>query len=123
MDYVALLRNISHFDVLDFYFSFFLTLGLKELADYLPASLASIISYFSAEVTRGVWKPAFMNGTDWPSPAANLSLVEEHIKKIVGATGVDVPSLVAGICKDCLSNYGWFVVEDYYNCAPTYFPT
>ncbi|KAG0480465.1 hypothetical protein HPP92_011323 [Vanilla planifolia] len=37
-----------------------------------------------------------MNGTDWPSPAANLSIVEEHIKKIVAATGVDVPSLVAG---------------------------
>ncbi|KAJ4809038.1 Mediator of RNA polymerase II transcription subunit 33A [Rhynchospora pubera] len=73
-----------------------LATGLKELADYLPASLASIVSYFSAEVTRGVWKPAFMNGTDWPSPAANLSMVEEQIKKIVGATGVDVPSLVVG---------------------------
>ncbi|KAJ3693747.1 hypothetical protein LUZ60_009227 [Juncus effusus] len=73
-----------------------LATGLKDLADYLPASLASIISYFSAEVTRGVWKPASMNGTDWPSPAANLSMVEEQIKKIVGATGVHVPSLVAG---------------------------
>ncbi|XAR57183.1 hypothetical protein NMG60_11025236 [Bertholletia excelsa] len=67
--------------------------GLKDLADFLPASLATIVSYFSAEVTRGVWKPVFMNGTDWPSPAANLSNVEEHIKKIVAATGVDVPSL------------------------------
>lgn len=38
-----------------------------------------------------------MNGTDWPSPAANLSTVEENIKKIVAATGVDVPSLVAGM--------------------------
>lgn len=37
-----------------------------------------------------------MNGSDWPSPAANLSIVEEQIKKIVAATGVDVPSLVAG---------------------------
>lgn len=73
-----------------------LATGLKELADFLPASLATIVSYFSAEVTRGVWKPAFMNGTDWPSPAANLSTVEEHIKKIVAATGVDVPSLAAG---------------------------
>ena len=71
-------------------------LGLKNLADFLPASLATIVSYFSAEVTRGVWKPAFMNGTDWPSPAANLSTVEEHIRKIVAATGVNVPSLVAG---------------------------
>lgn len=73
-----------------------LATGLKDLADLLPASLATIASYFSAEVTRGVWKPAFMNGTDWPSPAANLSTVEENIKKIVAATGVDVPSLVAG---------------------------
>ncbi|KAL6971433.1 Mediator of RNA polymerase II transcription subunit 33A [Sarracenia purpurea var. burkii] len=70
--------------------------GLKDLADYLPASLATIVSYFSAEVTRGVWKPVFMNGTDWPSPAANLSNVEEQIKKILAATGIDVPSLVAG---------------------------
>lgn len=74
-----------------------LTLGLKDLTDFLPASLATIVSYFSAEVTRGVWKPAFMNGTDWPSPAANLSTVEEQIKKIVADTGVDVPSLVAGM--------------------------
>ncbi|XP_043711715.1 mediator of RNA polymerase II transcription subunit 33A-like [Telopea speciosissima] len=73
-----------------------LATGLKDLADSLPASLATIVSYFSAEVTRGVWQPAFMNGTDWPSPAANLSNVEEQIKRILAATGVDVPSLVAG---------------------------
>ncbi|XP_040381743.1 mediator of RNA polymerase II transcription subunit 33A isoform X2 [Oryza brachyantha] len=73
-----------------------LATGLKDLTDFLPASLATIVSYFSAEVTRGVWKPAFMNGTDWPSPAVNLSMVEEHIKKIVAATGVDVPRLVTG---------------------------
>ncbi|KAL3626204.1 hypothetical protein CASFOL_029753 [Castilleja foliolosa] len=69
--------------------------GLKDLADYLPATLATIVSYFSAEVTRGVWKSVFMNGTDWPSPAANLSYVEEQIKKILAATGVDIPSLAA----------------------------
>ncbi|KAJ4954696.1 hypothetical protein NE237_011479 [Protea cynaroides] len=73
-----------------------LATGLKDLGDFLPASLATIVSYFSAEVTRGVWRPAFMNGTDWPSPAANLSNVEEQIKRILAATGVDVPSLVAG---------------------------
>ncbi|KAL5995856.1 hypothetical protein ACLOJK_025928 [Asimina triloba] len=73
-----------------------LATGLKDFADFLPASLATIVSYFSAEVTRGIWKPAFMNGTDWPSPAANLSTVEEHIKKILAATGVIVPSLVTG---------------------------
>jgi hypothetical protein len=71
--------------------------GLKDIADFLPASLATIVSYLSAEVTRGVWKPAFMNGTDWPSPAANLSIVEQQIKKILAATGVDVPSLAIGL--------------------------
>jgi hypothetical protein len=37
-----------------------------------------------------------MNGTDWPSPAAYLPLVEQQIKKILAATGVDVPSLAIG---------------------------
>ncbi|XP_039002043.1 mediator of RNA polymerase II transcription subunit 33A-like isoform X2 [Hibiscus syriacus] len=73
-----------------------LATGLKDLADFLPASLATIASYFSAEVSRCVWKPVVMNGMDWPSPAANLSNVEEHIKKILAATGVDVPRLSAG---------------------------
>ncbi|KAJ4727526.1 Mediator of RNA polymerase II transcription subunit 33A like [Melia azedarach] len=73
-----------------------LATGLKELADFLPASLGTIVSYFSSEVTRGIWKPAFMNGTDWPSPAANLSTVEQQIKKILAATGVNVPSLAVG---------------------------
>ncbi|KAM6558598.1 hypothetical protein CsatA_027837 [Cannabis sativa] len=73
-----------------------LATGLKDLADYLPATLATILSYFSAEVTRGIWKPAYMNGTDWPSPAANLSAVEQQIKKMLAATGVDVPSLSVG---------------------------
>ncbi|XP_054785728.1 mediator of RNA polymerase II transcription subunit 33A-like isoform X2 [Prosopis cineraria] len=73
-----------------------LATGLKDLADFLPASLATIVSYFSAEVTRGVWKPVLMNGTDWPSPAANLLNVEEQIRKILAATGVDVPSLTPG---------------------------
>lgn len=55
------------------------------------------MSYFSAEVTRGIWKPVFMNGTDWPSPAANLSTVEQQIKKNIAAIGVDVPSLAVGM--------------------------
>ncbi|KAF7837224.1 mediator of RNA polymerase II transcription subunit 33A [Senna tora] len=55
-----------------------LATGLKDLADFLPASLATIVSYFSAEVTRGVWK-------------------QEQIKKILAATGVDVPSLAPGV--------------------------
>ncbi|KAK4755757.1 hypothetical protein SAY87_009514 [Trapa incisa] len=73
-----------------------LATGLKDLADFLPACLATIVSYFSAEVSRSIWKPAFMNGTDWPSPAANLANVEEQIKKILAATGVNAPSLSAG---------------------------
>lgn len=80
----------------DFLLSKFVFAGLKDLADFLPASLAIIVSYFSAEVSRGVWKPVFMNGTDWPSPAANLSNVEEHIKNILAATNVNVPRLFAG---------------------------
>lgn len=81
----------------DYNLKFFELTGLKDLADFLPASLATIVSYFSAEVSRGIWRPVYMNGTDWPSPAANLSNVEEKIKKILAATGVDVPSLAAGI--------------------------
>ncbi|KAM0064649.1 putative mediator of RNA polymerase II transcription subunit 33A/B [Helianthus debilis subsp. tardiflorus] len=73
-----------------------LTTGLKDLADFLPASMVTIVSYLSAETTRGLWKPASMNGTDWPSPAANLSMVEKNINKILAETGVDVPSLFAG---------------------------
>ncbi|KAF5930366.1 hypothetical protein HYC85_031239 [Camellia sinensis] len=73
-----------------------LVTGLKDLADFLPASLATIVSYFSAEVTRGIWKPASMNGTDWPTPASNLAIVEQQIKKILAGTGVDVPRLAAG---------------------------
>ncbi|KAJ0699236.1 putative mediator of RNA polymerase II transcription subunit 33A/B [Helianthus annuus] len=70
--------------------------GLRELAIFLPASMATVVSYLSAETTRGLWKPASMNGTDWPSPAASLAMVENNINKILSATGVDVPSLSAG---------------------------
>ena len=35
-------------------------------------------AYSSAEVTRSIWKPAFMNRTDWPRLAANSSIVEQH---------------------------------------------
>ncbi|GLJ38137.1 hypothetical protein SUGI_0776330 [Cryptomeria japonica] len=73
-----------------------LTTGLRDLVDFLPASIATIVSYFSAELTRGVWKPASMNGTDWPSPAANLLSIEALIKEVLADTGVHVPSLVIG---------------------------
>lgn len=70
--------------------------GLRDLVDFLPASLAAIISYFSAEVTRGIWKPVQMNGKDWPSPAAILPSVESEINAILAAAGVDVPSCSNG---------------------------
>ena len=70
--------------------------GLRDLVEFLPASLATIISYFSAEVTRGIWKPVPMNGTDWPSPAAILKSVESEIKEILEAVGVSVPSCFTG---------------------------
>ncbi|CAA7044175.1 unnamed protein product [Microthlaspi erraticum] len=72
-----------------------LATGLKILADFLPATLGTMVSYFSSEVTRGLWKPVSMNGSDWPSPAANLASVEQQIEKILAATGVDVPRLPA----------------------------
>ncbi|XP_041001002.1 mediator of RNA polymerase II transcription subunit 33A-like [Juglans microcarpa x Juglans regia] len=72
-----------------------LATGLRILCDCLPASLASITSYLSAEVTRGVWKSVSMNGTDWPSPDANLSNFVEGMKKIVAFAGLDVPSVTS----------------------------
>ncbi|KAL5738909.1 hypothetical protein ACOSQ2_028089 [Xanthoceras sorbifolium] len=73
-----------------------LTTGLRDLVDFLPASLAAIISYFSAEVTRGIWKPVPMNGTDWPSPAAILPSVESEMKEILAGAGVNVPFSSSG---------------------------
>ncbi|XP_057966650.1 mediator of RNA polymerase II transcription subunit 33A-like [Malania oleifera] len=73
-----------------------LATGLKDLADFLPASGVTIVSYLSVEVTQGVWKLAFMNGIDWPSPAANISMVEQKIKKILTNAGVNFPSLATG---------------------------
>lgn len=65
--------------------------------DFLPASLAAIISYFSAEVTRGIWKPVPMNGIDWPSPAANLPSIESEMKAILAAAGVNIQLHSSGI--------------------------
>ncbi|TKY65627.1 Mediator of RNA polymerase II transcription subunit 33A [Spatholobus suberectus] len=73
-----------------------LTTGLRDLVDFLPASLAAIIDYFSSEVTRGVWKLVPMNGTDWPSPAALLQSIESEIKAILTHVGVEVPNCSSG---------------------------
>ncbi|PKU66907.1 mediator of RNA polymerase II transcription subunit 33A isoform X2 [Dendrobium catenatum] len=72
-----------------------LTTGLRDLVDFLPASLAVIISYFSAEITRGIWKPVAMNGIDWPSPAANLLSVQLEMKEILASAGVTLPNVYA----------------------------
>ncbi|KAJ4832513.1 hypothetical protein Tsubulata_000069 [Turnera subulata] len=74
-----------------------LTTGLRDLIDFLPASLGTIVSYFSAEVTRGIWKPVPMNGTDWPSPAATLPSVQFEMKELLAAAGVDFPSCPYGL--------------------------
>jgi hypothetical protein len=70
--------------------------GLRHLVDFLPASIAAIIDYFSSEVTRGVWKQVPMNGIDWPSPAAVLQSVESEIKAILTHVGVEVPNCSSG---------------------------
>ncbi|KAK3444706.1 hypothetical protein EUGRSUZ_A00858 [Eucalyptus grandis] len=74
-----------------------LTTGLRDLIDFLPASLAIIISYFSAEVTRGIWGPVPMNGIDWPSPTQTIRSVESEIKEILAAAGVQTPSYYPGV--------------------------
>ncbi|XP_010278916.1 PREDICTED: mediator of RNA polymerase II transcription subunit 33A-like [Nelumbo nucifera] len=69
-----------------------LTTGLSDLVDFLPASLAAIVTYFSAEITRGIWKLVSMNGIEWPSPAANLLSIESEIKEILAAAGINAPN-------------------------------
>ncbi|BBM97921.1 hypothetical protein MPTK1_1g09470 [Marchantia polymorpha subsp. ruderalis] len=73
-----------------------LTTGLREMVDFLPATVASFVSCCGAEVTRGLYKAASMNGNDWPSPAANLFAVEAEIQDILASAGVNIPGLVTG---------------------------
>lgn len=70
--------------------------GLRDLVDFCPASLAAIVSYFSAEIARGVWKLVPMNGIDWPSPAQILPKVESDMKGVLAAAGVNFPSYPSG---------------------------
>lgn len=86
--------------------------GLRDLVDFFPASLATIISYFSSEITRGIWKPVEMNGIDWPSPVANLISIEAEIKDILASAGVHVPSCYAGIFF-----YPIFASSSYFNVS------
>ncbi|KAJ3676639.1 hypothetical protein LUZ60_004051 [Juncus effusus] len=66
--------------------------GLRDLVDLLPASLAVIVSYFSAEITRGIWKPVSLNGSDWPSPSQNLLTIDNQIKSILSQAGIQIPN-------------------------------
>lgn len=84
--------------------------------DFLPASLATIIDYFTSEVTRGVWKLVPMNGIDWPSPAAVLQSVESEIKAILTHVGVDVPKYSSGTL---LVHYSNIPVQCYYLLFPS----
>lgn len=68
------------------------TAGLRDLVDFLPASLAAIVSYFSAEITRGIWKPVPMNGIEWPSPGVSLHSIEAEVKEILASAGVQINS-------------------------------
>lgn len=78
--------------------------GLRDLVDFLPATMAVIISYFSAEVTRGIWKPVPMNGTDWPSPAANLLSIESEMNEILASAGVTASNFYPGMVP-CYFNF------------------
>lgn len=69
-----------------------MTTSLRDLVDFLPASLAAIVSYFSAEITRGIWKAVPMNGTEWPSPGAALHSIEDEVKEILASAGVQIHS-------------------------------
>lgn len=69
-----------------------LTTSLRDLVDFLPASLAAIVSYFSAEITRGIWKTVSMNGTEWPSPGTALHSIEAEVKDILASAGVQIHS-------------------------------
>jgi len=75
--------------------------------DYLPGSIATIVSYCSAENTRGLWKYASMNGQDWPSPAANLLTIQGEVKDILAAVGVHISNPTGNhamrvVCSDFL---------------------
>lgn len=83
--------------------------GLRDLIDFLPATLGTIVTYFAAEITRGIWKPVPMNGTDWPSPAAILSAVDSEIKEILAAAGVDFPCGSSGTFQQQML---WFIYTD-----------
>jgi hypothetical protein len=64
--------------------------GLRDLVNFVPASIAAVVSYCSAEITRGIWKDVPMNGTDWPSPSEALYTFESGVKEFLASAGVHI---------------------------------
>ncbi|KAJ3688468.1 hypothetical protein LUZ61_017632 [Rhynchospora tenuis] len=67
-----------------------LTIGLRDLVDFLPASIAAIIRYFKAEITRGAWNSVPLNGIDWPSPAEALDSFHLEVKEVLECVSVHI---------------------------------
>ncbi|KAJ1695237.1 hypothetical protein LUZ63_011935 [Rhynchospora breviuscula] len=67
-----------------------LTIGLIDLVDFLPASIADIIRYFKAEITRGAWNCVPLNGIDWPSPAEALDSFRLDVKEVLERVSVHI---------------------------------
>ncbi|GER30150.1 mediator of RNA polymerase II transcription subunit, partial [Striga asiatica] len=89
--------------------------GLKDLADYLPATLATIVSYFSAEVTRGVWKstgrarlltsPMSRNRSRkyWLPPVLTITYkLDRASQRFLDLAGPALESLAAGCPWPCM---------------------
>jgi hypothetical protein len=66
--------------------------GLRSLLLYLPAAAVPLSHYFTAEVVRGAWRAALLNGADWPSPASRLPAMEADIAQLLWQAGVGGPT-------------------------------
>lgn len=60
--------------------------------EFFPASIATIIRYLEAEISRGTWKSVSMNGIDWPSPAEALNSFVSGVKEVLEHVGVHIES-------------------------------
>jgi hypothetical protein len=84
---------------------------LRDLVDFFPASLAGIVSYFSAEITRGIWPNVAMNGVDWPNPDKSLHLVETEVKDILARAGVHIQNCYPRKYIFCIEILFWFTIK------------
>eukprot|EP00850_Spirogloea_muscicola_P002436 SM000009S23565 [mRNA] locus=s9:764498:771082:- [translate_table: standard] len=71
--------------------------GLKDLVEFVPASIVPLANFLAAESMRGCWRVAAMNGSEWPTPASNLTAVEAEIQAALTDTGVDTPPHLSGV--------------------------